>query len=321
MKKMFLSILIMFNCCFAGEVGYVWFAGTSTDGDDTVMSDELNYVLSNSPLALNPVVGTEIYIENKNILFKDKESLEKILLEYSNLKEKEVCSDVMFRYFFHTFSNFYDNIHENKDCSIEKVNKENNNNLFYRLEKPIKAKILDIDVYDTKVFFKIEILEEIKPEEVKSNIIEIKERTLCENEEKTLFSCEAETGKVISVCNNSNNTVSYKYGVPEKIDLEYSSKENEDINKYFKLHNISHRGSLNELEFNIGKYNYTIFKYYADFQISHSGVGVYKNDKLLTIIKCIYPEERNYENFYFLEKFYKLKSDEILKDVTGELVG
>lgn len=321
MKKMFLSILILFNCCFAGEIGYVWFASTDTDGDDTVMPDTLNYVLANSSLGQNPVVGTEIYIKDKNILFKNKEKVERIIKEYDKLHEEKICTDVMFRYYFYTFSNFYDNIHENQDCSIEKVNQKYNNELFYRLLKSIKAKILDIDVYGTKVFFKIEILSEIKPEEVKSNDIEIKEIFLCDNEESTLFSCEAETKKVISICANKNNTVSYKYGVPDKIEMEYTYKEGEDINKYFKLNMRNNNLGLAELEFNVGKYTYTVFKYLANFQISHSGVGIYKNGNLISIIKCIYPEESNYVKFYNLEDNYKLKSNEEIKDVTGEIVG
>ncbi len=326
-KKIIKSILLTFILSissFAGEIGYVWMSRTNGSFDNVMYDEEFDYILFTNSNKPNFIVGDEIYIKEKNILFKNKESLEKILKSYRKLREKKICEEIMFRYNFYTFSYFYNNSYEDKSCAIEEINKDNNSELFYRINSPIKAKILDMEIYHEGLFLKIDILSEIKKEDFKENENNknVKEKFLCKDEESTLFSCDTENNKVISFCENKEGTLSYKYGTSEKIELEYSSIKDKNINNYFKYNNL--KKNLNEIpdfyevEFNIGKYTYTLYKYLSRFNINHSGVYVEKEGKKVALIQCVNPEEDNYNKLNLLSSKYKMPEND-LKDVIGDI--
>ena len=327
MKKIVVGLIFSIICglnLFAGEIGYVWMAGTNGIIDNVMGDEEFDYILftySNKP---NFIVGDEIYIKEKNILFKNKESLERILKSYRKLYEKKICEEIMFRNNIYTFSYFYNNSYENASCSIEEINKDSNSELFHRINSPIKARILDMEIYHEGLFLKIDILSEIKKEDFKENENNrnIKENFLCKDEESTLFSCDTENNKVISFCENKDGTLSYKYGTSERIELEYSSIKDKNINNYFKYNNL--KKYLNEIpdfyevEFNIGKYTYTLYKYLSRFNINHSGVYVEKEGKKVALIQCVNPEEDNYNKLNLLSSKYKMPEND-LKDVIGDI--
>lgn len=322
MKKIVVGLIFSIICglnLFAGEIGYVWMARTNGSFDNVMYDEKFDYILFTDSNKPNFIVGDEIYIKEKNILFKNKESLEKILKSFRKLREKKICEEIMFRYNFYTFSYFYNNSYGDKSCSIEEINKDNNSELFHRINSPIKAKILDMEIYHEGLFLKIDILSEIKKEDFKENENNknIKENFLCKDEESILFSCDTENNKVISFCENKDATLSYKYGTSEKIELEYFSVKDKNINNYFKYYNFK-SGIFHEVEFNIGKYTYTLYKYLGRFTTSHSGVYVEKEGKKVALIQCVNPEEDNYNKLNLLPSKYKMPENN-LKDVIGDI--
>ena len=74
-------------------------------------------------------------------------------------------------------------------------------------------------------------------------VIKEEEPSLCKSDEKNIFSC-ATGEKVISLCavikeSKEKNILIYRFGKQNSVpELEYSSKEGEDINKYFLLSSI-----------------------------------------------------------------------------------
>lgn len=317
MKKILISLLTLFYLhAFAGEIGYIWMANAN-DRNDNVHNPKKLFSMN----AMDPIesINSIIYIKDTNLIIKNEKVLREILLDFRKKKEKKICfnSDSL------DFFSFYTNILYKTSCNLNNFiqeNKYSNNDLFI-LDKAIKAKILNVDRYLEGTFLKIEIIDIILDKDfVEKTDIPFEDKTLCDTKEQTIFSCETENNKVISICDNKNNTLSYKYGIRGKIDLEFSSKEKENINNFFKYHKFENSNiEKNEIEFNINKYNYTIYKYFRnnDTLNSYSGIYIEKNNKFLSNIECSHQDEYNYNNFYLLDK-YSFDNKDSIKNVLGD---
>ena len=118
------------------------------------------------------------------------------------------------------------------------------------------------------------------------------EPTLCKSNEKNIFSC-ATGEKVISLCaviteSKEKNILTYRFGKENLIpELEYSSKEGEDINKYFQYAYSSYpKGSTYEVSFKKSKYTYIITRESHVYNQSGSGVVIEKNNQKVAELKC-----------------------------------
>lgn len=119
------------------------------------------------------------------------------------------------------------------------------------------------------------------------------EPTLCKSNEKNIFSC-ATGEKVISLCaviteSKEKNILTYRFGKEDAIpELEYSSKEGEDINKYFQYAYYGYaKGTTHEVSFKKGKYTYIIAQErHAYIAPNGSGVIVEKNNEKVAELKC-----------------------------------
>lgn len=115
------------------------------------------------------------------------------------------------------------------------------------------------------------------------------ELTLCHPHEEVYFSCPIGK-KIASVCASGNITpdsgyVQYRFGQPDKIELEYPSKPYPPRD-HFSISDI-HAGNLNvvHLKFKSGPYDYVVF------QGTNNGVYVKKNGKTIANLFC---EEQSY---------------------------
>lgn len=146
-------------------------------------------------------------------------------------------------------------------------------------------------------------------------IITETEPTLCKSYEKNIFSC-ATGEKVISLCavikeSKEKNILIYRFGKQNSTpELEYSSKEGEDINKYFQYaYRTYSKGSMFEVEFKKGKYTYTIAQEsHAYIAPNVAGVLVEKDNKRIVELMCNQSNFRSNlydlslkENFEFTE--------------------
>lgn len=110
---------------------------------------------------------------------------------------------------------------------------------------------------------------------------------LCNTDERVSFSCSAES-KSISVCRNSEEALIYRFGTPQKIELELES----DI--HFSRTTYSGGGEGN-LTFQNGDYSYVVYSSISNGdwledgtreKIERAGVYVVEGDKLLADIEC-----------------------------------
>lgn len=114
---------------------------------------------------------------------------------------------------------------------------------------------------------------------------------LCNEKENSVFSCT--TGeKIISICeerhvSSENNILTYRFGKPKtKPELEYSSKPGE-MDKYFNFASEYYaNGSIKEISFKIGKYNYTVHQDRHNYRENSAGLVLEKDNKKIAYFKC-----------------------------------
>lgn len=92
--------------------------------------------------------------------------------------------------------------------------------------------------------------------------------TLCEKDEKIVFSCPvARTAKIVSLCSSQELTkekgyLQYRFGLPGKIELEFP-KQREAAAKSFKYsHYFRAQVDLTEIKFSSDGYEYSVFDDY-----------------------------------------------------------
>jgi len=124
--------------------------------------------------------------------------------------------------------------------------------------------------------------------------------TLCNSQERTLFTCKANK-KTISICatqtfSESSGHLKYLYGKRGKIDLEYPRVES-PASEWFKWSNISSPGVNVYLKFSVGKFRYYIYSGQGEshsdnsnpnsiYHWEYSGLAIFKEDELVRNIKC-----------------------------------
>lgn len=110
---------------------------------------------------------------------------------------------------------------------------------------------------------------------------------LCETHERVSFACDFNS-KSVSVCRNNEETLIYRFGSQQKIELELTS----DI--HFSRAAYSGGGEGNLTFFN-GNYRYVVYSSISNGawlgdgireKVERAGIYVVKGDKLLKDIEC-----------------------------------
>ena len=88
--------------------------------------------------------------------------------------------------------------------------------------------------------------------------------TLCSSDERVIFSCQIRRpAKIVSLCASKNLTsergyLQYRFGVPEKIELEFPKDRTGTKQKFQYTHYFRAQVDLTEIGFTINGYEYQI---------------------------------------------------------------
>lgn len=107
--------------------------------------------------------------------------------------------------------------------------------------------------------------------------------SLCAKDERIIFSCPVKRpAKIVSLCASKDLTsdrgyLQYRFGLPEKIELEYPKDRAGTQQKFHYTHYFRARFDMSEIGFNIDGYEYSVFDDYNGEEkpaISSQGVSV-----------------------------------------------
>lgn len=120
---------------------------------------------------------------------------------------------------------------------------------------------------------------------------------LCGNEETVSFSCNIKS-KSVSVCTTKQNTLVYRYGKPDKIELELHAPVQFSSTGYSG-------GGEGRLRFSNGRYDYIVYSGISNGdwideekgtreKIEFAGIYVLKAKTLLANLKCTAYSDKSY---------------------------
>ncbi len=140
-------------------------------------------------------------------------------------------------------------------------------------------------------------------------------RTLCTSQEKVYFSCALHR-KVVSLCATSQNSPTETYlqyrigkpGISSDIELPNENVKAKDFFRY-NFQSRSAKGSIFNITFDSGDYNYTIYRFTHAFEGNSSGVAVKKQGKIVSYLKC--DETSVIANFSDINAFSFAKNESV----------
>jgi hypothetical protein len=111
------------------------------------------------------------------------------------------------------------------------------------------------------------------------------DNSLCEVNEKILFSCQiGKTGKIVSLCSSPNLKketayLQYRYGSKGKIELTFPSEKANSLEKFRYAHYFRYQVDRTQVSFSNAEYEYSIFAIYEDdgkWPIEEQGILISK---------------------------------------------
>lgn len=108
---------------------------------------------------------------------------------------------------------------------------------------------------------------------------------LCPSQEAVVFSCEIER-KVVSVCNDSGDQFSYRFGTPRKVELEIPSAVRQTETSVSGASITLSGGGGAYLRFSTGKFGYVVFTAISSSWGEKSGVVVERPGKRRIFLPC-----------------------------------
>lgn len=114
-----------------------------------------------------------------------------------------------------------------------------------------------------------------------SNVAQLQPGSLCERDEKIVFSCAVgKPAKIVSLCSSKELTkdrgyLRYRFGLPGKIELEYP-KDGERPQQAFKYsHYFRYQVDSTEISFSLNGYEYAIVDdYNGEVKPVHHSQGI-----------------------------------------------
>ncbi|HEY3104903.1 MAG TPA: hypothetical protein VGJ69_15060 [Pyrinomonadaceae bacterium] len=107
--------------------------------------------------------------------------------------------------------------------------------------------------------------------------------TLCARDERVIFACLLkQPAKIVSVCASKNLTsetgyLQYRFGLPEKIELEFPKDRAGTQQKFEYSHYFRARVDLTEINFTVNGVNYSVFDDYQGEEkpaFSEQGIAI-----------------------------------------------
>ena len=136
--------------------------------------------------------------------------------------------------------------------------------------------------------------------------------SLCSAGDTVLFTCQAGR-KTVSVCgsrdlSSSSGFLQYRFGnSPRAVELEYP-KERGHPKDYFRFKDEGQgaKGSLSNLQFTIGAYTYTVYRFRHATESEFAGVAVKRGSSPLSFLRCGGAEPTDW-----LQELYKVGLPEV----------
>lgn len=111
----------------------------------------------------------------------------------------------------------------------------------------------------------------------------------CGPSESVIFFCETEASKNIAICiDDSNDTISYRFGGAGKMEMSYSAKKKDQSTGFFYNHYFRPGIDYLRISFLKNQYKYSVFRNYdaAEANAPSYGVAVSRNGGNEREIKC-----------------------------------
>ena len=108
----------------------------------------------------------------------------------------------------------------------------------------------------------------LPPEDTSKPTAALQPNTLCDRNERVIFSCPVKRpAKIVSVCASKDLTgdrgyLQYRFGLPGKIELEYPKDRLGTQEKFHYTHYFRAQFDLTEINFTINGYDYQVFDDY-----------------------------------------------------------
>jgi len=104
----------------------------------------------------------------------------------------------------------------------------------------------------------------LEPEDTSKSTAALQPNTLCDRNERVIFSCPIKRpAKIVSVCASKDLTsdrgyLQYRFGLPGKIELEYPKERIGTQTKFQYTHYFRAQVDLTEISFNVNGYEYQV---------------------------------------------------------------
>jgi len=104
----------------------------------------------------------------------------------------------------------------------------------------------------------------LQPEDTSKPTAALQPNTLCDRNERVIFSCPVKRpAKIVSVCASKDLTsdrgyLQYRFGLPGKIELEFPKERTGTQTKFQYTHYFRAQFDLTEISFNVNGYEYQV---------------------------------------------------------------
>ncbi len=104
----------------------------------------------------------------------------------------------------------------------------------------------------------------LQPEDTSKPTATLQPNTLCDRNERVIFSCPVKRpAKIVSVCASKDLTsdrgyLQYRFGLPGKIELEFPKERTGTQTKFQYTHYFRAQFDLTEISFNVNGYEYQV---------------------------------------------------------------
>lgn len=108
-------------------------------------------------------------------------------------------------------------------------------------------------------------------------------QNLCAADETAYFSCAASSGRSISLCGKSAQTLQYRFGKPGHVELAYPAQPQDSVNAFWYAHYFRAQVDRFEIRFDNAGTEYVLFDYTEDGR-RRAGVRVTQGDMESSVV-------------------------------------
>lgn len=117
-------------------------------------------------------------------------------------------------------------------------------------------------------------------------------QTLCDGQEKAVFSCSVISGKMVSLCaspdlSRDTGYLQYRYGrSPGSVELQFPHSTRRADGTFKFMQQYFAKGGTTALSFWVGPFRYSIFRTTSAFGFNGAGIIVSKDSRRVAYMRC-----------------------------------